>query len=141
MALCLKTRWVVCPFFDRIEDEYTVNGQTFYKLHYPYPENALENIHVVAFMANVQCKASTIKIQDRYDYYKNKSEEQQKKDLKMFWKFHRKQHTMVKRRRCTRMPNHFGNRQTMQRRIRYIPSLLATYVGPIGKTRRSLQSC
>ena len=69
------------PSNDRIEDEYIVNGQTFYKLHYPYPENALENIHVVAFMANVQCKASTIKIQDRYDIYKNKSEEQQKKEF------------------------------------------------------------
>ena len=69
------------PSFDRIEDEYTVNGQTFYKLHYPYPENALENIHVVAFMANVQCKASTTKIQDRYDIYKNKSEDQQKKEF------------------------------------------------------------
>ena len=59
----------------------------------------------------------------------------------MFWKFRRKQHTMVNRRRCTLMPTTFGQRQTMQRRIRYIPSLLETYVGPIGKTRRSLRSC
>ena len=69
------------PSFDRIEDEYTVNGQTFHKLHYPDPENALENINVVAFMANVPCKASTAKIQERYDIYKNKSEDQQKKDI------------------------------------------------------------
>jgi hypothetical protein len=68
--------------FDRIEDNYTVNGQTFRKLHYPDPENALENINVVAFMANVRCKASTIKIQDRYDIYKNKSEDQREEDLK-----------------------------------------------------------
>ena len=70
------------PSLDRIEDEYTVNGQTFYKLHYPDPENALENIHVVAFMANVACKASTATIQERYDIYKNKSEDQQKEDFK-----------------------------------------------------------
>lgn len=67
--------------FDRIEDNYTVNGQTFRKLHYPDPENALENINVVAFMANVPYKASTKIIQDRYDTYKNKSEEQQKKEF------------------------------------------------------------
>ena len=67
--------------FDRIDDEYTVNGQTFYKLHYPNLDDALENIHVVAFMANVQCKASTATIQDRYDIYKNKSEDQQKKEF------------------------------------------------------------
>ena len=67
---------------DRIEDEYTVNGQTFRKLHYPNPENALENINVVAFMANVTCKASTATIQERYDIYKNKSEDQQKEDFK-----------------------------------------------------------
>jgi hypothetical protein len=70
------------PSFDRIEDEYTVNGQTFRKLHYPNPENALENINVVAFMANVTCKASTATIQERYDIYKNKSEDQQKEDFK-----------------------------------------------------------
>jgi len=68
--------------FDRIEDNYTVNGQTFHKLHYPDPENALENINVVAFMANVAYKASTIKIQERYDIYKNKSVEQRQEDLK-----------------------------------------------------------
>ena len=68
--------------FDRIEDNYTVNGQTFHKLHYPDPENALENIHVVALMANVPYKASTKMIQDRYDIYKNKSEEQQKEEFK-----------------------------------------------------------
>ena len=70
------------PSFDRIEDEYTVNGQTFRKLHYPNPENALANINVVAFMANVTCKASTATIQERYDVYKNKSEDQQKEDFK-----------------------------------------------------------
>ena len=69
------------PSNDRIEDEYTVNGQTFHKLHYPNPEKALENIHIVALMANVPCKASTKIIQDIYDIYKNKSEEQQKKDF------------------------------------------------------------
>ena len=70
------------PSNDRIEDEYIVNGQTFHKLHYPDPENALENIRVVAFMANVPCKATTIKIQDRYDIYKNKPKDQQKKEFK-----------------------------------------------------------
>jgi hypothetical protein len=68
--------------FDRIEDNYTVNGQTFHKLHYPDPKKALENINVVAFMANVRYKASTKMIQDRYDIYKNKSEDQQKEDFK-----------------------------------------------------------
>ena len=68
--------------FDRIEDEYTVNGQTFHKLHYTNLENALENINVVALMANVQCKASTATIQDRYDIYKNKSEDQREKEFK-----------------------------------------------------------
>ena len=67
--------------FDRIEDEYIVNGQTFRKLHYPDLKNALENINVVAFMANVRCKATTKMIQDRYDTYKNKSEDQQKKEF------------------------------------------------------------
>jgi len=66
---------------DRIEDEYTVNGQTFYKMHYPNLENALENIHVVAFMTNVPCKATTKMIQDRYDIYKNKSVEQRQKEF------------------------------------------------------------
>jgi uncharacterized C2H2 Zn-finger protein len=70
------------PSFDRIEDNYTVNGQTFYKLHYPDPENALENINVVALMANVRCKASTATIQERYDIYKNKSEDQREKEFK-----------------------------------------------------------
>jgi hypothetical protein len=73
------------PSNDRIEDEYTVDGQTFYKLHYPDPENALENIHTVAFMANVQCKASTKMIQERYDIYKNKSEDQQKEEFDKVW--------------------------------------------------------
>jgi len=68
--------------FDRIEDEYTVNGQTFRKMHFTNLENALENIHVVAHMANVQCKASTKMIQDRYDIYKNKSEDQREKEFK-----------------------------------------------------------
>jgi hypothetical protein len=70
------------PSNDRIEDEYTVNGQIFRKLHYPNPEKALENIRVVAFMANVRCKASTKMIQDRYDIYKNKSEDQREEDFK-----------------------------------------------------------
>jgi len=70
------------PSFDRIEDEYTVNGQIFFKSHYTNLDEALENINVVAFMANVACKASTIKIQDRHDIYKNKPKEQQKEDLK-----------------------------------------------------------
>jgi hypothetical protein len=68
--------------FDRIEDNYTVNGQTFHKLHYPDPKKALENINVVALMANVRYKASTDKIQERYDIYKNKSEDQRQKDFK-----------------------------------------------------------
>ena len=70
------------PSFDRIEDEYTVNGQTFFKLHYTNLENALENINVVALMANVRCKASTATIQERYDIYKNKSEDQREKEFK-----------------------------------------------------------
>jgi hypothetical protein len=70
------------PSFDRIEDEYTVNGQIFHKLHYPDPENALENIHVVAFMANVAYKASTIKIQRKVTDFENKSVEQRQKDFK-----------------------------------------------------------
>ena len=79
--------------FDRIEDEYIVNGQTFYKMHYPDPENALENINVVAFMANVRCKATTKMIQDRYDIYKNKSEDQQKKEFEKVLKIsHKKTH-------------------------------------------------
>ena len=76
--------------FDRIEDNYTVNGQTFRKLHYPDPENALENINVVAFMANVQCKASTKMIQETYDIYKNKSEEQRKKEFEEVLEFSHK---------------------------------------------------
>jgi hypothetical protein len=70
------------PSNDRIEDEYTVNGQTFYKLHYTNLENALENIRVVALMANVQCKASTKMIQDRYDVYNIKSEDQRQEEFK-----------------------------------------------------------
>ena len=68
--------------FDRIEDEYTVNGQTFHKLHYPNLDDALENINVVALMANVAYKATTAKIQERYDIYKNKSEDQREKEFK-----------------------------------------------------------
>ena len=81
------------PSFDRIEDEYTVNGQTFHKLHYPDPENALENIHVVAFMANVAYKATTATIQDRYDIYKNKSEDQRHEEFKKVLEIsHKKYH-------------------------------------------------
>jgi hypothetical protein len=68
--------------FDRIEDNYTVNGQTFRKLHYPDPKKALENINVVALMANVRYKASTDKIQERYDIYKNKSVKQHQEEFK-----------------------------------------------------------
>jgi len=68
--------------FDRIEDNYTVNGQTFHKLHYPDPKKALENINVVALMANVRYKASTDKIQERYDIYKNKSVKQHQEEFK-----------------------------------------------------------
>ena len=79
--------------FDRIEDNYTVNGQTFYKLHYPDPENALENINVVAQMANVRYKASTKMIQERYDIYKNKSEDQREEDIDVVLKIsHKKYH-------------------------------------------------
>jgi hypothetical protein len=81
------------PSNDRIEDEYTVNGQTFYKLHYPDPENALENIRVVALMANVAYKATTAKIQERYDIYKNKSEDQRHEEFKKVLEIsHKKYH-------------------------------------------------
>ena len=78
------------PSFDRIEDEYTVNGQTFYKLHYTNLENALENINVVALMANVQCKASTKMIQETYDVYNIKSVEQRKKEFEEVLEFSNK---------------------------------------------------
>ena len=81
------------PSFDRIEDEYTVNGQTFHKLHYPDLDEALENIRVVALMANVPYKATTAKIQERYDIYKNKSEDQQKEEFKKVLEIsHKKYH-------------------------------------------------
>ena len=81
------------PSLDRIEDEYTVNGQTFHKLHYTNLENALENIHVVAFMANVAYKASTIKIQRKVTDFENKSVEQRQKDFKKVLKnSHKKTH-------------------------------------------------
>ena len=76
--------------FDRIDDNYTVNGQTFRKLHYTNLENALENIRTVALMANVPYKASIIKIQDRYDVYKNKSVEQRQKEFEEVLKFSKK---------------------------------------------------
>ena len=78
--------------FDRIEDEYTVNGQTFHKLHYPNLDDALENIRVVALMANVAYKATTAKIQERYDIYKNKSEDQQKEEFKKVLEISHKQY-------------------------------------------------
>jgi hypothetical protein len=63
---------------DRIED----NADGFYKLHFPDPKNALKNIHVVAQMANVACKASTATIQKKVTDFENKSVEQRKKDFK-----------------------------------------------------------
>ena len=78
--------------FDRIEDEYTVNGQTFHKLHYPNLDDALENINVVALMANVQCKASTKMIQETYDVYKNKSEDQREKEFEDVLEFSNKKY-------------------------------------------------
>ena len=131
------------PSFDRIEDNYTVNGQTFYKLHYPDPENALENIHVVAQMANVACKASTIKIQERYDIYNIKSEDQQKEDFKKVLDISKKKTQNGER---TPLYAHANNtwakdNNAKAHSIQGFPSLLATYVGPIGKTRRSLRSC
>jgi hypothetical protein len=63
---------------DRIED----NADGFYKLHFPDPKNALKNIHVVAQMANVACKASTATIQTKVTDFENKSVEQRKKDFK-----------------------------------------------------------
>jgi len=81
------------PSFDRIEDNYTVNGQTFHKLHYPNLENALENIHVVAFMANVPCKASTATIQEKVTDFENKPVKQQKEDFKnVLENSHKKNH-------------------------------------------------
>jgi hypothetical protein len=71
------------PSLDRIDDQYTdENGQTFYKIHFPNSEKPLENIHVVACLANVQCKASTDTIQERYNEFKTKEVEQCKKDFK-----------------------------------------------------------
>ena len=68
--------------FDRIEDNYTDdNGQVFRKLHYPNPDNALENIHVVALMANVRYKASKVTIKERYDVLNKQSVEQRKKEF------------------------------------------------------------
>jgi hypothetical protein len=75
------------PSFDRIEDEYTVNGQTFHKLHYTNLENALENINVVAVMANVPCKATTAMIQKKVTDFENKSVEQRKKEFENVLKF------------------------------------------------------
>jgi hypothetical protein len=77
---------------DRIEDEYTVNGQTFHKLHYPNLDDALENINVVALMANVQCKASTKTIQETYDIYNIKSVEQRKKEFEEVLEFSNKKY-------------------------------------------------
>jgi len=79
--------------FDRIEDDYAVNGQTFRKLHYPNLDDALENIRVVALMANVAYKATTAKIQERYDIYKNKSEKQCEEDIDVVLEIsHKKYH-------------------------------------------------
>ena len=75
---------------DRIEDEYTVNGQTFYKLHYPNLENALENINVVALMANVQCKASKVEIQQKVTDFENKSVEQRQEEFENVWNISQK---------------------------------------------------
>ena len=73
------------PSFDRIEDKYTVNGQTFFKLHYPNLENALENIHVVALMANVPYKASKVEIQRKVTDFENKSVEQRQEEFENVW--------------------------------------------------------
>jgi hypothetical protein len=78
--------------FDRVEDEYTVNGQIFHKLHYPNLDDALENIRVVALMANVAYKATTAKIQERYDIYKNKSEDQHHEEFKKVLEISHKKH-------------------------------------------------
>jgi len=88
---------------DRIEDEYTVNGQTFHKLHYTNLENALENIRVVALMANVAYKATTKMIQDRYDVYKNKSVEQRQEEFKKVLEFSNKK---CHNRKATPLYNH-----------------------------------
>ena len=76
--------------FDRIEDEYTANGQTFRKLHYTNLDEALENIRVVAFMANVPCKATTATIQEKVTDFENKSVEQRQKEFKKVLKISRK---------------------------------------------------
>jgi len=71
---------------DRIED----NADGFYKLHYTNLENALENIHVVAQMANVACKASTATIQKKVTDFENKSEDQREEDFKKVLEFSKK---------------------------------------------------
>ena len=75
------------PSNDRIEDTYTVNGQTFYKLHYPNLENALENINVVALMANVPYKASKVEIQRKVTDFTNRSEQKRQEEFEKVWKF------------------------------------------------------
>jgi len=88
--------------FDRIED----NADGFHKLHYPNLDDALENIRVVALMANVAYKATTATIQERYDIYKNKSEDQRHEEFKKVLEIsHKKYHNG----KCTPLYAHAQN--------------------------------
>jgi len=65
----------------------------FYCIHFPNLENALENINLVALLANVRYKASKKQRQDRYDEFNKKSEEQLGKEFEQIWETSRKRYT------------------------------------------------
>jgi len=57
----------------------------FYCIHYPNLDNALENINLVALLANVRFKASKKQRQNRYGEFNQKSEEQLQTEFAKVW--------------------------------------------------------
>jgi len=64
----------------------------FYCIHYPNLRNALDNINLVALLANVPHKASKKQRQNRYDEFNQKSEKLQTEFAKV-WEFAQQRYT------------------------------------------------
>jgi hypothetical protein len=62
----------------------------FYCIHYPNLGNALDNINLVALLANVRFKASKKQRQDRYDEINKKTDKQLQTEFAKVWKFAQK---------------------------------------------------
>jgi len=75
-----------------------------YCIHFPNIDNALQNINLVALLANVAYKASKKERQNRYDEFNNKTEEQLQKEFVQVWAISQKRTYAVSFKVYTKTP-------------------------------------